>query len=73
MSTKRYISKFRFALYVIDKDECSPNPCQNDGSCFDEVDNYTCECAAGFTGTDCETGNYFLKNPTALISLQNMY
>lgn len=38
-------------------DDCvSPNPCQNGGSCTDEpgVGNYTCECAFGYSGTNCE-------------------
>ena len=39
-----------------DIDECSPNPCQNDGTCTDGVDSFTCDCVAGYTGTNCMTG-----------------
>ena len=31
-------------------------PCQNGGSCNDYGNEYNCTCAAGYEGTDCETG-----------------
>jgi hypothetical protein len=36
-------------------DDCSPNPCQNGGSCTDGVNTFTCSCPAGYTGTRCQT------------------
>jgi len=34
---------------------CSPNPCQNGGTCIDQFFGYTCRCPTGFTGTQCQT------------------
>lgn len=36
--------------------ECSSGPCQNDGTCTDVINGYTCDCTDGYTGTFCETG-----------------
>jgi hypothetical protein len=36
-------------------DECASNPCQNGGTCVDNVLQYTCTCPAGYSGTSCET------------------
>ena len=45
-----------FILTFSDIDECSSNPCQNLGTCNGGVNMYTCTCAAGYTGDNCETG-----------------
>src|SRR5262245_32999946 len=35
---------------------CSPNPCQNGGTCkATGSTRYSCTCASGYSGTDCET------------------
>lgn len=58
-------------------DDCSSTPCQNGGTCIDEVstgalavDGYTCLCAVGLHGEECEQANglyseneYTLYNP----------
>ena len=42
-------------MFEISVNECEPNPCLNGGSCTEEGDSYTCQCADSFTGDDCET------------------
>ena len=39
-----------------DIDDCFNVSCANGGTCIDEVEGYTCECAAGWNGTNCESG-----------------
>ncbi len=36
---------------------CTPNPCQNAGTCQASGSGYTCTCAPGWTGTNCELVN----------------
>ena len=40
----------------VDINECAENPCQNGADCQNTQGSYRCNCAAGFTGTHCETG-----------------
>lgn len=44
----------KILLIHTDIDDCLPNPCQNNGTCFDLVNDYNCDCMAGFDGTNCE-------------------
>ena len=37
-----------------DIDECSSDPCMNGATCLDELDQFSCQCAAGFTSTVCD-------------------
>ncbi|MBN2693900.1 lamin tail domain-containing protein, partial [bacterium] len=40
------------------------NPCLNGGSCVDGVNSYSCNCLAGYEGTNCETNiNECAVNP----------
>nr|XP_054774620.1 P-selectin-like [Lytechinus pictus] len=38
-------------------DDCDPSPCVNGGTCDDGINSYTCNCALGYTGMNCSTGN----------------
>ena len=46
-----------FFLFA-DIDDCESNPCQNGATCVDGIDSYTCECANGYSGDNCETGMF---------------
>ncbi|XP_068124188.1 vitamin K-dependent protein Z [Hyperolius riggenbachi] len=34
--------------------QCSSNPCLNDAECTDTIRSYTCSCAEGYKGTNCQ-------------------
>lgn len=38
---------------ILGIDECAEQPCQNNGTCVDLMNDYTCNCMDGFNGTDC--------------------
>lgn len=40
----------------LDFDECDSNPCVNGGSCSDGINDYSCACADGFEGRNCDIG-----------------
>ena len=42
-------------LLLLDIDDCTSDPCMNGGTCTDGVNDYTCDCVTGYTGTTCET------------------
>ena len=48
----------RLNFRVLEINECSPNPCKNDGSCTDLVNGFSCSCVAGYNGDDCSSGKY---------------
>ncbi|KAK3739936.1 hypothetical protein QZH41_015977, partial [Actinostola sp. cb2023] len=39
----------------ININECVSNPCENGGSCEDQVNGYKCACVTGYEGNNCET------------------
>ena len=49
---------FKWTLFFLltEINECLSSPCMNDATCTDNVNSYTCTCADGYTGTNCETG-----------------
>lgn len=44
---------------------CSPNPCQNGGTCVDLWLGYRCECPFGTSGAQCQTACPTYAQPTA--------
>ena len=46
---------FKMILTFLDIGECSSDPCQNGGTCIDEINAFTCICISGYTGDVCET------------------
>ena len=40
-------------FFSLDTDDCYPNPCLNNGTCTDEVNDYNCTCVPGFVGKNC--------------------
>jgi hypothetical protein len=49
---------FSLPVLLADVDECASGPCMNGGSCRDRVNGYFCQCAPGFTGHHCQTGDF---------------
>ena len=39
-----------------DIDECKQSPCKNGGTCTNKPGGYSCVCAAGFEGENCDGG-----------------
>ena len=52
--SQNVLSSFTFYLkdthFETNIDECTSDPCQNDGVCTDDVNCYTCSCADGYEG-----------------------
>ena len=46
---------------------CHTGPCQHGGTCAPDGSGYTCQCATGYTGNICETGNVFKQKPKSRI------
>lgn len=42
-----------------DINDCAPNPCKNNGTCTDKVNDFSCECLHGFSGRTCATHDYW--------------
>ena len=45
---------------IADIDDCVNHTCEHGGSCVDGVNDYSCNCLAGYTGHRCEIGNTFI-------------
>ena len=54
-------------IYLLDIDNCTPNPCKHGSGCTDLVNGYICSCSAGYTGQICDVG----KNIEYISQLMN--
>ena len=45
---------FNCSIHFVEIDYCYDSPCVNNGTCYNDLDNYTCVCPMGFTGQNCE-------------------
>ena len=50
------IGEYLLFIYKSDIDDCAEQPCQNGGNCTDEVNDFGCDCVAGYTGKNCSIG-----------------
>ena len=69
----KYICHLKRILFLVkttfstDIDDCSPSPCENGGTCTDLVDDFSCDCAAGFIGETCETSIFVIFKRLAFV------
>ena len=49
-------------LVSSDTDECYPNPCLNNGTCIDGLNDYNCSCVPSFVGKNCSGRKPFKIN-----------
>ena len=60
-----------FTNFYLGVDACASSPCKNGATCTNMEGAYSCFCADGYTGQNCETGTsvaYIVKN-----SLKSMF
>ena len=47
------VNSYNVFFFFSDTDDCYPNPCLNNGTCTDGVNDYNCTCVPGFVGKNC--------------------
>lgn len=60
-------------LYVSDIDNCASFPCENGGTCTDDINSYTCICIPGYTGSSCSVGRTFLSFVNSCNNARHLY
>ena len=51
-------TEITYRSFLVDTDECVSEPCQNNGTCTEQINGYECQCVAGFNGTNCENSKF---------------
>uniref|UniRef100_A0A8C7WP38 Protein eyes shut homolog n=1 Tax=Oryzias sinensis TaxID=183150 RepID=A0A8C7WP38_9TELE len=59
---------FPGTMCEIEINECDSSPCQHNGTCYDLVGDYECQCPAGFQGKNCEVDIDACGLPTSTCS-----
>ena len=49
-----FTCKHNLFLFSLEINHCDSSPCQNNGTCSQEINSYSCECDDGWMGTNCE-------------------
>ncbi|XP_004577407.2 coagulation factor VII [Ochotona princeps] len=57
----------QFWISYSDGDQCASNPCQNGGSCEDQLQSYICFCLPDFEGRNCDKN----KNDQLICAYEN--
>ena len=47
-------TNFTTILHAVATNRCTSNPCDNGGTCTTGINLYTCQCAEGYHGGNCE-------------------
>ncbi|CAG2222108.1 unnamed protein product [Mytilus edulis] len=50
-------------------DQCISTPCQNNGTCTNNVYSYSCECPDGYSGTSCQTSADDSDSSTSTVAI----
>ena len=50
-----------FPFFTVNVNECSSNPCLNNGSCTDLINGFNCTCQSGYYGSRCENCQYIIS------------
>ena len=56
-----YLVQLYWTLFASDIDECLSQPCQNNGTCSNNVDHFICHCHSGSVGYMCQVGRCFRR------------
>ena len=54
-------------LFSLDEDDCDDDLCLNGGTCVDGINDYSCTCAEGYGGRNCEIGMHVLLSRSVYV------